>query len=403
MTRREENVRHPERPACGPEVNDLFEPVVMDGVSEADIIPLKDGRLLLAYAGVNARISSDMGRTWSGPFHPRRGSGKPVDGVHCLSLTRLADGSIGMFFSLESRGWKDVPLGFCFSTDEGETWSETITVNPPKTRAYMCMDRGIVLQRTHKGRIVLETCYRELGPAPSTDPGQAPHGPDVDENLTNSVVYFSDDGGKTWQRSLHEVFVVLDHGRGGFWVFEEPVAVELKNGDVLMFGRTNLGQLFTSRSGDGGYSWAQPVPTGLASSYAPCMVKRIPTSGHLLMIWSQVSPEEIEGGYARHRLTCAVSKDEGETWESFKNLESLDDVAEIEAPEPTRVIVGPHYSQPADRQRYHRVPGVLRCCYPRCTFIEDKAVVSYDYGCNMDPIGSVKTKIRAIPVNWFYE
>jgi len=48
MTRREENVRHTEGPACGPEVKDLFEPVVMDGVCEADIIPLKDGRLLPA-------------------------------------------------------------------------------------------------------------------------------------------------------------------------------------------------------------------------------------------------------------------------------------------------------------------------------------------------------------------
>ena len=35
-------------------------------------------------------------------------------------------------------------------------------------------------------------------------------------------------------------------------------------------------------------------------------------------------------GVYRHRLSTAVSKDDGETWEHHKNLESLDDVTYVE-------------------------------------------------------------------------
>jgi sialidase-1 len=385
---------------------DLFEPIILDGISETAIIPLKDGRPLLAYTGRGSsaygRLSKDTGRTWGEPFLLKTKTGDGVPSTASTSLIRLQSGKLGLFCSQKRLGWKNVPLGFFTSPDEGDTWSDLTIVNPPGTRAHLAMNRGLVLEKRHPGRIIAETFYRELGPMPSTNPQHSPRGPDVDENLTNSVVYFSDDEGKTWQRALQEVFVVMDYGKKGFFVFEEPVAVELKNGDLLMFGRTNLGQLFTSRSGDSGYSWEQPIPAGLASSYAPCIVKRIPTTGDLLLIWQQASREEIEGGYARHRLSCAISKDEAKTWQNFRNLESLDDTTHIEPPKPDSVITGPHYNQPKDLKRYHRAPGSLRCSYPRLTFFEDKAIVSYDYGSNMDPVGRVKTKIRVIPVRWFY-
>ena len=39
---------------------------------------------------------------------------------------------------------------------------------------------------------------------------------------------------------------------------------------------------------------------------------------------------EIADGLARMRMSCAISKDDGETWQHFRNLESLDDAGYIE-------------------------------------------------------------------------
>ena len=109
----------------------------------------------------------------------------------------------------------------------------------------------------------------------------------------------------------------------------------------------------------------------------------------------------------RHRLSCAISKDDGKTWEHFKNLESLDDVTKIEPPEIKlysemyQKYVG--YRQPDDLKRYHKAPGPLRIGYPTLCFLNDKAVITYGYGCKDDTVGYVACKIKVLPIEWFYE
>ena len=97
----------------------------------------------------------------------------------------------------------------------------------------------------------------------------------ANKNLTFSWVYYSDDEGKTWKRSLSELFVSLDEGRRGVTHFEETVLEELPDGRLFMLGRTELGQFYKTYSSDQGVSWKHPVPTGLASSYAPGTLVRL--------------------------------------------------------------------------------------------------------------------------------
>jgi len=136
-------------------------------------------------------------------------------------------------------------------------------------------------------------------------------------------------------------------------------------------------------------------------------VKRIPTTGDLLIIWSQHSGEEAKKMLIRHRLSCAISEDEGKTWQHFKNLESLDDVTKIEPPEirlySESERITQDYHQPADRKRYHRAPGPLRVAYPTLCFLNDKAIITYGYGAPQDTVGYVACKIRVLPIEWFYK
>ena len=238
-----------------------------------------------------------------------------------------------------------------------------------------------------------------------------------------SFAYYSDDEGQTWTRSRNETFALLQRSVRGCFAMVEPAVVELKDGRLLMIARTNLGRCYQSFSHDRGENWMEAQPTDLALLPGPCALERIPTTGDLLVIWSQSSIQEAIDGVYRHRLTCAISKDEGKTWQNHKNLESLDDVTRIEPEEPETFLMGP-IRQPTDRQRYPRTPGALRCNQPSCTFLDDKAIITYmfgtfgseealqkDFGMNFDqltdklgmkPAGR-GNKVRVLPIDWFYE
>ena len=314
---------------------------------------------------------------------------------------------------------RDGPLVYRTSSDEGRTWSDGVFID----------DRFLVLRQgcarvLRDGRI-LAPVYNWVGF----------HLKDAEQDVASLCVgwaAFSDDEGRTWQRSHNEWVirandVVYDFVDGkGFSLDEstaqhlteyhhlemygEPAAEELYEGRIFSLGRCRLGRFFMSTSNDNGLSWSRPEPTTLASSSAPALVTQIPTTGDLLVVWNQASPEEIFSALGRHRLSCAVSQNEGKTWKHFQNLESLDDVSYIEPPEikvyqMVNWLEG--YKQPIDRKRYPRAPGPVRATYAASTFVGDHAVICYDYGWRPDAnTGKNKvfgTKIKVIPIPWFYQ
>jgi hypothetical protein len=132
--------------------------------------------------------------------------------------------------------------------------------------------------------------------------------------------YLSDDEGATWRKSSGFIFGwERDSGLGAF-ACGEPVIVELSDGRIMMMSRTTIGQLYRAISDDSGENWSVPEPSGLASAYAPCMIRRILTTGDLVIIWNQSSREEIKSGYERNRLSVAISTDEGESRTHAKTL-----------------------------------------------------------------------------------
>ena len=336
--------------------------------------------------GTYGITSADGGKTWSDPFALKIKGGGYVKGGHC-SLLRLKSGAIGLI---------------CFDTfyrseDEGETWSKLPAIGPRKWGNHVRNDCAIVLK---SGRILVPAY---MSPPTAKVAGRG------DMDLSFGIARYSDDEGKTWHESKSIILVPLDGGRKGMEMWDEWSVVELKDGRLLGMGRTTVNRLFQCISKDQGETWEQVEPTQLVSGDTPCIVRRIPTTGDILVIWNQTSSDEWERYLTRHRLSCAISRDEGKTWENFKNLESLDDVTRVEPSEIKRYSVNRRkyghstYHQPEDRKRYHKAPGALRIAYPTCTFLNDKAVITYGYGCNLDPVGYVACKIKVIPVKWFYE
>jgi hypothetical protein len=370
------------------------------GVQEA-ILAAADGRTYWLLFGEKKRlvrkVSSDYGRTWTpaAPVRAADGSEIPTarDNVH-LSLLKLRNGRVGILYGgPESRPGRDGTVLFRSSGDGGESWSVPVTVDGVFS---LCRTQGARVLRS--GRIVAPV-FKWYSPLP----GGESEGEEY--SLCVSWVFYSDDDGRTWKRSLSELLVSLDHGRRGVYSFEEPCIEELNDGRVLMYGRTELGRFYRTVSNDGGITWSVPEPAGVAASYAPPMVVRIPATGHLLLVWNQSSPEEILAGLHRHRLSTAISEDAGGTWTRFRNLESLDDRAHIEPPPPQVYRMSDYrYRPPVDRQRYPHAPGCLRICYPTVAFHDNEVAIAYDYGYGGP--GELEkasaTKIKIATLDWLY-
>lgn len=340
------------------------------------------------------RRSTDGGRTWGEPRYFAGRDGNLFECFH-LTLLRLPSGRMGLVHATRDvprgRTGRDGGTAFRTSDDHGNTWSDPVTVEP---RFGICCTGHAIVMST--GRIVVPV-FKWISHDPTGEAESM-----IAPSVSYAYAYVSDDEGQTWEQSLSELFV--SHYRAAYDL-EEPVAIELKDGRLLMHMRSQLGRGYRCWSEDGGICWSRPEPLPYAAGYTPHMLKRLP-GGELLTIWTQVSRQEIVSGYHRHRLSCAVSRDEGQTWGGFKNLESLDDVTEVVAPPPDHLEAIEQwenygYHQPGNTKRYHRAPGVLRIGYPDALMLDDGDVlVVYDYGYGV--LGEQSgVKQRRIPSNWF--
>src|ERR1700728_1289998 len=370
------------------------------GVQEATLTQPSDGLYWLLF-GENkqmvGKFSKDHGRTWgeTTPLESMDGKGIALgrDTAH-HSLLRLRSGNLGLIYGGPyARTGRDGTVLYRSSADGGKTWSLPVVVDP-----LFALCRNGSVRVLSSGRIVAPTLTW-------ISPAAGPESEEEDAQMVYSWIYYSDDEGKTGRRSLSELFISLGRGERGFYSFDEPVLEELADGSLIMIARTQMGRPYKSFSKDGGVSWSNPAPVDLGSSPSPHTLGRIPSTGDLLIVWNQTSPEECLNGLMRHRLSMAVSRDGGRTWEHFRNLESLDDRSHVEPPPPEPKVYlmrDSKFIQPIDHQRYRHAPGCLRISYPTVAFWKDESAVAYDNGNGglRDLATGRATKIKIVSVDW---
>ena len=323
--------------------------------SEAAIIPIKDGALLLGwtefYAGngadhgparISGKMSKNGGKTWGAKFTLIENDGGC--NVMEVNFLRLKDDRIALFYCQKNTESTDCRVMMRSSGDEGTTWSPAKQISPDNKYTGLTNGRAI---RLKSGRILLEAW--EGG---------------------DSYCYLSDNEGETWRESQR-----VKPG-DGCW---EPACIEINCGAgvspaegsagvspaegkscVMMLMRTQLGGQYKSISTDGGETWTTPAATPLEGTAAPVSISRIPTTGDLLAIWNH-NP----GASTRNPLTAAVSKDEGETWQQFRNIEDKEGDA---------------------------------WAYPAVTWVGDQALLTY-----FNYTGGLSLQLKILPAQWFYE
>lgn len=317
--------------------------------TEGSIVELADGSLLFAVtefqdsesdfakAHIVGRISHDGGQTWGAPRELQKNTG----GMNVMSVTlrRLGSG-ISMFY-LQKNDVNDLDMFVRTSDDEGKTFGDATLVT--NNSGYHVINNDRVTQLS-SGRLLV--------PAASTS----------DVKTVNHFVshcYISDDGGETWRNGKGQV----DAPKRGAM---EPEVVELNDGRILMLVRTQLGYIGKSYSSDGGETWSKLESLGVRAPEAPSTLRRVPSTGDLVLIFNDTFTPGAGHGGKRTPLTAAISSDDGLTWKNVGNLES---------------------------------DASKTFSYPSLTFVRDRAVMSYwESGKGRQ----LSCRFRSIPVSWFY-
>ena len=252
-----------------------------------------------------------------------------LQNVMSVSLIKLHNGDVLMAFTgynLKSRqGIKDKHAGLFVkrSKDNGKSWDKPRRVL--QSRETMFCVPGKTFQLA-SGRIILPS-YSNIDLVTGK------------RSTEWSGCLYSDDNGYNWKRSNE---VVLEKGLADRPVaslkhapldLAEPSIVPLKDGRLLMFLRTNEGELFKAYSSDNGATWGKPMRTGIPSPASMPTLAKL-QNGDIMLVFNLIRDSKVLGvrggvigypGYPQTRINTMVSKDDGDTWGHLRYLDGSDE------------------------------------------------------------------------------
>lgn len=294
--------------------------------SEGAFLELRDGGLLFVYshfvgssgsdhakARLAARHSSDGGRTWSDDIFIATPEEDQAMNVMSVSLVRMQNGDVGLFYLLR-RGWQDMRMHVRRSADDGRTWGDPLCCMAAAGYYVVNNDRVV---RLSSGRLVIPAALHRA---------RADRNDQSSRDWRGMALFFlSDDDGRTWREAAGYCQLPVAHTRSGL---QEPGVVELPNGVLWGWARTDLGRQYEFFSFDAGETWSVPAPSRFTSPNSPLSMKRVPGTDRLLAVWNpgpsyETRPLRPVSG-DRTPLVAAVGVGPGTKWKPAFVLEGED-------------------------------------------------------------------------------
>lgn len=344
---------------------------------EGTFTRLSDGRILFAYthyygddwhdhaiARIEGCYSSDEGETWSESVALLEKDDE-AQNLMSPSLFLLSDGALGMVYLRKEVVGDQLYCNPWFrrSDDFGATWSE----------AVLCVDESLYYCAVNDcacisgGRILIPMSRH----APHTTNGA----PRKNARPTDLLIVCSDDNGKTWRNlsSYKDPFeTTIDMAEPGVYIRE--------NGEMWSWCRTGAGHQYQCFSRDGGKTMSGVAPNFcFTSPDSPMRVKKC--GKYLTAVFNPIpfnclsDKKEQWKSPKRSPLVCAVSTDDGDSF-------GLNGVTPINGRHDK--FVKNCYLLEDDRSNSY--------CYPAIQPVEDGFLVHY-YHSNGTPICLNSAKI----------
>jgi len=251
--------------------------------SEGAFLRLKNGHLMFAYSRYHGDSWGDAagcdiaavlfdGKTWSDPEILFSAKDFGTKNIMSVSLLRLGKDDIALFFLVRDSkdGKSDIREHISHSRDEGKTWSRPICCIAEPGYNVTNNDRVVQLK---SGRLLVPCSLHKNF---ASDQKFARRG---------SIRFVcSDDLGKTW----HNLSGIYDsESRFDEAGYQEPGVIELDDGRLFSWNRTDLGHQYEMLSSDGGETWTSPKPSIFTAPCSPLSMKRLP-DGRLFAVYNPI-------------------------------------------------------------------------------------------------------------------
>lgn len=309
-------------------VLDLRPDAVYRRHSEGDFLRAKNGHILFAYTRFFEAISdnapssivmlesADEGESWSEAREIIRASAFGAQNVMSVSMLRMENGDLGLFYILKGPWYTRIMLSR--SKDDGQSFVEHKECTLPDRRGWFVLNNSRV-ERLKSGRLIVPLAYHRTGQ-------DAQSGNLFFDSCACVCILYSDDDGRTWQEApevLHPPFAGTQAG------LQEPGVIELNNGLLWAYFRTDKMYQYEAFSRDSGLHWTRPQESRFTSPLSPMKICRQEKNGRLYAFWNPIpnylgKSQQCEGVWhgGRSPLVYAMSDDEGNSWSEYRIIEN---------------------------------------------------------------------------------
>ncbi len=283
--------------------------------SEGSFLKLKDGRIAYAYSRYSGQsdddhascnicviYSYDNGNTFDTDHYETLvyASDYGEENVMSVTLRYMNNGDIGLFYLLKHPGITSEYYLRRYNGDFSQLLTE-IKCLPFGYESYFVVNNDRVII-TSDGKWIIPAAHHfsSLNKAEKA----------YCDGRAIVRFFVSEDDGYTWKESYETLRLCDTYSRTGL---QEPGLVELKNGVLYCYSRTDRGFQYETVSVDGGNHWFMPQPSKFTSPDSPMLIKRNPYSGKFYSVWN---PEpktfiypRIGSSWGRTPLVIAQSDD----------------------------------------------------------------------------------------------
>ncbi len=235
--------------------------------------------------------------------------------VMSVSLLRMENGDLGLFYLIKRTPTENV-LMLSRSADEGKSFYKHTECTPKGRPGYYVVNNDRV-ERLQSGRLIVPAAFHRGGYC--SDKSTLVY---ID-GRSFVCLWYSDDDGETWHESRETVYPNFTHTQTGF---QEPGIIELKNGVLWGYARTDMMYQYEFFSMDGGQKWTSAQPSRFTSPPSPMKIKRNPHTGDLYAVWNPIPNYNgrytSKAGWGRTPLVYAVSENDGMSWSDQRIIEN---------------------------------------------------------------------------------